>query len=295
MWELFLKGLAKTFEEFALKMIEKGQKDIAGAQSQQKARWVHTEASAQAAEDKTSQQPVPSFVDSKEVKGKIMQIMINNPDGLTMKAIAKELDLQWHFVRVPIRELLADGKMVKNDLLYMLPEASKKAAGAESGRHTSEKGRSRNRQEETVVLDDTAAFMRSLKADLVYPIVPEEKTEIEKEAPVSTEISESPSEAKPSAQTSGRTEGSPRRRVVDATRLEQKPKSETPLSTMSTRDRERMRYRIMTALRGRPEGLTLEKLAVVVGMESSLIQPIINELHSEIKIITVEGDKYKLP
>ena len=299
MWELFLKGLAKTLEEFTLKMIEKGQETSGPIKQRQKSRWTHPDISE--TQTKPGKKPETVMVSPAEVKEKIIDALQEVPEGITMKEIASKLDLQWHFLRVPMREILADGKVIKDDLLYKLAKDSGDHSGRTGRKETKigvEKPATKTRKPHgrppKVTQDFSEAeqdLMKSLKSKLVYPIPADDslqtaEPEVKEPEPLAEQVS---------VNAPLKTTGTPKRRVVDATQLEEKPKTDGPVTSMTTRDRERMRYRIMTALRGRPEGLTLEKLAVVVGMDSTEIAPIINELHAESKIVSSEGDKYKLP
>lgn len=299
MWELFLKGLSKTLEEFTLKMIEKGQETSGPLKQRQKSRWTHPDVSENQTKPGNKQETV--MISPAEVKEKIIDALQGVPEGITMKEIASRLDLQWHFLRVPMREILADGKVIKDDLVYKLAKDSGDHSGRPGRKETRDgvekpaiKARKPHGRPPKVTQDFSEAeqdLMKSLKSKLVYPIPVDDSVQT---AETEAKEPETVTEKLPGTDQL-KTAGTPKRRVVDATRLEEKPKTDGPVSSMTTRDRERMRYRIMTALRGRPEGLTMEKLAVVVGMDSAEIAPIINELHAESKIVSSEGDKFKLP
>ena len=113
-----------------------------------------------------------------------------------------------------------------------------------------------------------------------------------KPEPVTPEPAEPEKEEEPVEETRPST---PRRRVIDAKELEKRAAKQPAIPNLSVRDRERLRYRILTALRGRPEGLTLDKLSAVLGMELKMLIPILEELHGENKVISDNNGKYRLP
>mgnify|MGYP001556449120 CR=1 FL=1 len=187
-----------------------------------------------------------------ELEGKILQVVSDNPKGITLKEIATKLDIQWHYLRIPLRQMTLENKLVKEEKLYMVHVTPNEAP----------------KQEEIVVPD---------------PPQPETVTP---EPSVPEKVEEPVEETRPSA---------PRRRVIDARELEKRSAKQPAIPNLSVRDRERLRYRILTALRGRPEGLTLDKLSAVLGMELKMLIPILEELHGENKVVSDNNGKYILP
>jgi len=247
MWELFVKGLAKTFEEFTRNMIEKG-KEVEQEEAAEKPSGAAAERRQTATKTTARKRTIPHR-DLGALETQILDIVGEYPDGVTLKDVAARLDMQWHYLRIPFRQLTMEGKLNKEDKLYTLTEKVK-------ARHT--------------------------------------KKENHGPAPKAPPPERHTSETKPSEGTKQKT-ATPRRRVVNASELEKKESSDAALSHLSIRDRERLRYRILTALRGRPEGLNLEKLSAVLGMELALLKPILTELQKESKVVQVDNDKFRLP
>lgn len=274
MWDLFLKGLAKTFEEFALKMIEKGKQEKIGSDEGQ-SRAVYSRQGHSVEHPRTPKIPL-HIQDVEKLQNIIKEIIGRHPEGITMKNIAAELNVQWHFLRVPMRQLHTEGLIVKKDLDYFLPENESRvpAAPVPPTQNGDESGKTR---------DDA-------QTQTAGDIIPREKpgTPLQSELHLDTE---QPSDTESVVRKSA----APRRRIVDASQLEEKPKSDPSLSKIAIRERESLRYRIMTALRGRPEGLNLEKIAEVLDEEIEIITPILHELQGEIKILHQENGKYRLP
>jgi len=245
MWELFLKGLAKSFEEFAMKMIEKGKEADESESGRPKVYGSQAERTVPREKPPQRKRTIP-HKDLGALETQILDIVGRHRDGVTLKEVAAELDVQWHFLRIPFRQLTMEGKLIKEDKIYRVGNGKSGSAAAPPP--------------------------EAVKPETV-------------ENPAKT--SDEPSRTGKAAQ--------PRRRVVDARELERREQQDAAVAALSIRDRERLRYRILTALRGRPEGLNLEKLSAVLGMELSLLTPILDELQAETKVIKVDDDKFRLP
>lgn len=246
MWELFLKGLAKTFEDFAVKMIEKGKELDAQEKGKGFSSPVTREETGHAQKPKPRKRTIPHR-DLGILETQILDIVGRHPDGITLKEVAAELDVQWHYLRIPFRQLTLEGKLIKEEKLYKVSKTRPAAgnASADTGNQDADKS-----------ADSTA---------------PEKSGDTEQ------------------------AKSQPRRRVVNAKELERREQNESVISTLSIRDRERLRYRILTALRGRPEGLNLEKLSAVLGMDLALLTPILQQLQGENKVVQVDNEKFRLP
>ena len=225
-WELFIKGLAKTFEEFAVKMIERG-RDGERVNSQPKSNAKKSDTVESVATAKAKKKPV-TYHKQENLNESILEIISKHPDGITLKEVANILDVQWHYLRIPFKTIVKKKES-------KIPEKS-------------------------VVKKKQVA-------------IPEIKVEPKKPE-------------KPAG---------PKRRVIDARDFEKKSAPKLVLPNMSIRDRERLRYRILTALRGRPEGLNIDKLSAVLGMELGVLNPILQELLSESKVVLEANGKHRLP
>lgn len=263
MWELFLKGLSKTIEEFVVTMVERG-KELEGQEpSKRPVSPQHEEEPIKTAPKKRT---IP-YRELGELEDQILSVIAKYPEGITLKEVASEMGMQWHFLRIPMRQLTMEDKITKNEKLYTL--AGQKPAPGHDPKHAPE----------MTMSDEPVREPEQFKAPVVQE-APARQLEIE---PLVTAVEEEkPQPVKP------------RRRVVDAKTLEKKPAVSNAADKMSVRDRERLRYRILTALRGRPEGLTLEKLAAVLGMEFDILVPNLDQLSEENKIKNING-KYSLP
>ncbi|MGB3976330.1 MAG: hypothetical protein WBM02_03875 [bacterium] len=269
MWELFLKGLAKTIEEFTVKMIEKGKQEKGVSYG------VHTRGTHFRPGQPVSQPKTPVQAQNVEkLQQSIKEVLELHPQGITMKNIAKELDVQWHFLRIPMRLLMAEEAIIKQGLNYMLPEPSSPKSDIHSGDKDLKPPieKKRKPEEEFGSADKTEKIFQP-DLDLESFSYTDERTD--KTAPFKSTA--------------------PRRRVLDASQLEDKPKTISAPPSMSVRERESLRYRIMTALRGRPEGLYLEKIVEVLGEDADIVAPILNELQEELKILKQENGKFRLP
>ncbi len=215
--ELFIKGLVKTFEEFYSNMVQVGRSD-----SLTKPVVEHRKTSA----ERTQKSSQPKKVGQKEfaeLEEKVMAALANFPKGCTLKELAGSLAVQWHFLRIPIRRLIAQDKILKNDKIYSL------------------------------------------------------------KGPVSETI---PVVERPAT----------RRRVVDAkvldTPIPEKPPVDMP--EMSVREKEILKFKTLTAFRGRPEGLTVAELAAVLGRNPAGLEIILKELIADKKVIEGKGSKFHL-
>ncbi len=273
MWELFLKGLAKTIEEFTVKMIEKGKQDKGTTYTG------YTRSTSVRSGQPVSQPKTPvQAQDVEKLQQSIKEVLEKHPKGITMKNIAKELDVQWHFLRIPMRLLMAEDAIVKRGLDYLLP--LKPDTAPQDISEIEEDVVEASRDEMDILEKDDLFFDRPEKSHRSI----REKEEYQ---PKKKDIKEEKGSIPKS--------GAPRRRVVDPSQLEDKPKTEPIVTTMSIRERESLRYRIMTALRGRPEGLYLEKIEEVLGESAVVVTPILNELEQEAKVIKQQNGKFRLP
>lgn len=276
MWELFIKGLAKTFEDFARKMIEKG-KELDETQAQTDINE-DKHASASIRQEKSApRKRVITHKDLGDLEDQILAIIGPSTDGMTLKDVASKMNMQWHMLRIPFRQLTQEGKLVKDEKTY--------TTASNLGNERKKGG--------DVEIPFVPAPSKTISPDLPSTQeTPPKETPEAKESQVPKRVQSKEAPVEPEESTA---KASPRRRVVDARELEKKTESEMAASTLSIRDKERLRYRILTALRGRPEGLNLEKLAAVLGMEIAMITPILDELRNETKVILVENEKYRLP
>jgi hypothetical protein len=230
--EFFFKGLSKTIEEFIVKMIEKGQGAVPAAVGSEERTLVMEEATDEEQEirkifqRKGPRKRVFQRRELGDLETRIFDVLMQNPEGCTLKDLAKALEMQWHFLRIPLRQLSMDGKVEKDGKLY--------------------------------------------------------KASIRKEAP-------------PPVPAVVERDGV-RRRFVDAKILDTptEEKSEIERPEMSAREKEILRFKILTAFRGRPEGLTIVELAAVLGRSMEGLDYIVNELLSENKVIEGRGGKYHL-
>jgi predicted transcriptional regulator len=278
MWELFLKGLAKTFEEFALKMIEKGKLEKSGSGDNLHSRGGYSRQGQPAEPPRTPK--VPTHIqDVEKLQNIIKEIVGRHPEGITMKSIASELNVQWHFLRVPMRQLQTEGVIIKKDLNYVLPKNESQV--------------SRASVTESLQENDSGNNLDSAEAKTAGDIQSRETVQ----TPLQSELHLDPEHSSDTKETenSVRKTAVPRRRIVDASQLEDKPKTDPALSKLEIRERESLRYRIMTALRGRPEGLNLEKIAEVLDEDIAIISPILHELQGELKILLQGNGKFRLP
>jgi hypothetical protein len=278
MWELFLKGLAKTFEEFALKMIEKGKLEKSGSGDNLHSRGGYSRQGQPAEPPRTPKVPM-HIQDVEKLQNIIKEIVGRHPEGITMKSIASELNVQWHFLRVPMRQLQTEGVIIKKDLNYVLPKNESQV--------------SRASVTESLQENDSGNNLDSAEAKTAGDIQSRETVQ----TPLQSELHLDPEHSSDSKETenSVRKTAVPRRRIVDASQLEDKPKTDPALSKLEIRERESLRYRIMTALRGRPEGLNLEKIAEVLDEDIAIISPILHELQGELKILLQGNGKFRLP
>ncbi|MCD4655301.1 hypothetical protein K8T06_15380 [bacterium] len=251
-WELFIKGLAKTFEEFAVKMIERG-RDGERVNSQPKSNAKKSDTVESVATAKAKKKPV-TYHKQENLNESILEIISKHPDGITLKEVANILDVQWHYLRIPFKQLTEEKKIRKDDKLYTAETALGKTS-------------------ETIVK----------KKESKIP----EKSVVKKKQVAIPEIKVEPKKPEKPA--------GPKRRVIDARDFEKKSAPKLVLPNMSIRDRERLRYRILTALRGRPEGLNIDKLSAVLGMELGVLNPILQELLSESKVVLEANGKHRLP
>jgi predicted transcriptional regulator len=278
MWELFLKGLAKTFEEFALKMIEKGKLEKSGSGDNLHSRGGYSRQGQPAEPPRTPK--VPTHIqDVEKLQNIIKEIVGRHPEGITMKSIASELNVQWHFLRVPMRQLQTEGVIIKKDLNYVLPKNESQVPRASVT--------------ESLQENDSGNNLDSAEAKTAGDIQSRETVQ----TPLQSELHLDPEHSSDTKETenSVRKTAVPRRRIVDASQLEDKPKTDPALSKLEIRERESLRYRIMTALRGRPEGLNLEKIAEVLDEDIAIISPILHELQGELKILLQGNGKFRLP
>ncbi|MBN1551412.1 hypothetical protein JW979_08085 [bacterium] len=209
-WELFLRGFGRSLEEFITRMIDKGTDH----------KRIHEEVTA---EVKPSKKRTIPRLELGDLEDRIVDVVRKYPNGCTLKDIAKNLDMQWHYLRIPLRQMLFDGKVEKDGKVYT---TAKKA--------------------ETPV--------QTVERDGV------------------------------------------RRRIVDAKALEKTPeeKPKPAKVELSSREKEILRFKILTAFRGRPEGLTLVELAAVLGRNLEGLNEITEELIEEKKIAIGKGGKYHL-
>ncbi len=227
-WELFIKGIAKTFEDFVFKMVERGRENSEQSTSSSPSSMPVSYDNGDDIE--THKKPIKKRKIPRrelgELEGRILEAIAQFSTGCTLKEMAKALDMQWHYLRIPLRQLVMDKKVEKDGKIYKVTAAAK---------------------EETPIP------------------VPREGI---------------------------------RRRVVDAKVLEEakakktQPKADLP--EMSTREKEILRFKILTAFRGRPEGLTLEELAAVLGRSLEGLDSIISELIEDNKVAEAKGGKYRL-
>jgi hypothetical protein len=278
MWELFLKGLAKTFEEFALKMIEKGKLEKSGSGDNLHSRGGYSRQGQPAEPPRTPKVPM-HIQDVEKLQNIIKEIVGRHPEGITMKSIASELNVQWHFLRVPMRQLQTEGVIIKKDLNYVLPKNESQVPRASVT--------------ESLQENDSGNNLDSAEAKTAGDIQSRETVQ----TPLQSELHLDPEHSSDTKETenSVRKTAVPRRRIVDASQLEDKPKTDPALSKLEIRERESLRYRIMTALRGRPEGLNLEKIAEVLDEDIAIISPILHELQGELKILLQGNGKFRLP
>jgi hypothetical protein len=226
-WELFLKGVARSIEDFVRQMIEKGSGEVKVPDAAAK----EDEGEPIVEEIPEEESSAPRRVPRKrsiprrelgELEDKIYEALEKYPDGCTLKDLAKSLDMQWHFLRIPLRQLAMDKKVEKDGKNY--------------------------------------------------------KMGFKREAPVVVE------------------RNGVRRRFVDAKALEtipeEKPTAEA--SEMSNREKEILRFKILTAFRGRPEGLTIAELAAVLGRSIEGLSAIVKEMASEKKVAEGKGGKFHL-
>ena len=213
-WELLLKGIVKTFEDFVQKMVEKG-KEVTPSD----APLAPSAPKPIARPSKKRSLPRKELGD---LEDKIAESIGQFPNGCTLKEIANVMDMQWHYLRIPLRQMVMDNKIIKDGKSYKLPR--------------------------------------------------------KKEAPQMME------------------RDGVRRRIVDAKKLEQTVKEVPPKSkiTMSAREKEILRFKILTAFRGRPEGLTLSELAAVLGRSVEGLDIIVDELILETKVVKGKGNKFHL-
>ncbi|GEM_PF-3876170 len=215
--ELFIKGLVKTFEEFYSNMVQIGR-----AGSIAKPVVEHRKTGG----ERLQKSSLPKKTGQKEfteLEGKVLGALANFPRGCTLKELAGSLAVQWHFLRIPIRRLIAQDKILKNDKIY------------------------------------------SLKG----------------------QVSDVPPAAERSAT---------RRRVVDAKVLDTPAPEKVPVDMpeMSVREKEILKFKTLTAFRGRPEGLTIAELAAVLGRNPSGLEIILKELIADKKVIEGKGSKFHL-
>jgi len=231
-WELFIKGLAKSFEDFAIKMIEKGRLESSTSgessmfSSSQQTKTYTKGRDAQPAKRGPKKRKIRRR-DLGALEGNIINAIKKFPTGCTLKDIAKILDMQWHFLRIPLRQLVEENKLIKDGKIYNV-------AGTEE----------------------------------ITPDAPVKKA--------STGV---------------------RRRIVDERDLKAKlpaPVMDPMSAKMSSREKEILKFKVLTAFRGRPEGLTLVELAAVLGRNKSGLDIIISELITEKKVLESKGEKFRL-
>ncbi|MBN1354763.1 hypothetical protein JXA40_00680 [bacterium] len=208
-WELFLRGIGRSVEDLIRQMIQKG----AESQEVEVAQPIQ----------KSQKKRMIQRRDLGDMEDKILAVIEQHPEGCTLKDIAKALDMQWHYLRIPLRQLGMDGKVEKDGKNYRTPS---------------------NTEPESNVVERNGV----------------------------------------------------KRRIVDARTLESTPKDNAEIQdvSMSPREREILRFKILTAFRGRPEGLTLEELAAVLGRSVEGLSYIIRELKSENRIIEGKNGKFHL-
>lgn len=215
--ELFIKGLVKTVEGLYEHMVEVGRNTSSK-------RDFAAEASED--DDMDDDDSVDSKVSQKEfaeLEVKIVDALGTFPNGCTLKELAASLSVQWHFLRIPIRHLIDQKKIFKNDKIYSV----------------------KSKTEESVATADRSGI---------------------------------------------------KRRIVDAKVLEaatpEKPIAAMP--EMSIREKEILKFKTLTAFRGRPEGLTISELTAVLGRSPGGLEVILKELISDKKVIEGKGSKYHL-
>ncbi len=237
-WELFFKGFTKTIEEFASKMIEKGREDTGSpGEKSSFSRSADLRTPASEPESGTPKRVYRKRTikrrDLGELEGKIVEAIRQFPTGCTLKDIAKVLNMQWHYLRIPLRQLVLEEKLIKDGKIYTIS----------------------NETGETV------------------ETIPEPE-------PVEETV---PAKGK--------------RRVVDAKILDEKKAKRAEKSgaaVMNSREKEILRFKVQTAFRGRPEGLTLAELAAVLGRSVDGLDTIIDELIKENKVVGNEFGKFCL-
>ncbi len=277
LWELFLRGLGKSVEEFIVRMIEKGKtvaeetESVVSKPASKTEKPVTeeaipagvpgktTEAKSRAEESGIGKASVSvkssgsidqemMFSPSKDtpdrrsypkqdisgIRKKVLKVVSDSPNGCTLKDIARELDMQWHFLRIPLRQMVIEGDIVKDGKVYSAVKS-------------------------------------------------------EPQATPETEVKEVPAEPEKAPEI-------PRRRVVDARLFSEQVQQKAPESSseMTPREKEILRFKILTAFRGRPEGLKITELAAVLGRSVDGLDGIIAELVAEKKVVEGRGDKFHL-
>jgi hypothetical protein len=209
-WELFIRGVGRSVEEFVKNMIEKGKDDS-------------NESEIHIAQPKIQKKRVIPRRDLGDMEEKIVDVVEKFHDGCTLKDIAKALDMQWHYLRIPLRQMVMDRKIIKDGKVYFAP--------------------SREEPEEKVVQRNGV-----------------------------------------------------KRRIVDAKALDEPSKKPEDVEkiTMNPREREILRFKILTAFRGRPEGLEMKELAAVLGRSTDGLMYILKELINENKVVEGKGGKFHL-
>ncbi len=282
MWELFLKGLAKTFEEFAQKMIERGKEE--GIQSEsRRSHSGYSRSYKESPTPKASKGESAGIHDIEKLQESILEIIKRSSDGITMKNIASGLKVQWHFLRVPMRQLQMEGRIIKKNLKYYLADSENADTEPERKDTVTEP--------ETYDIDYDQPMFNFFKEVVTEekpdePEVSKQKTSTSKTVESSKTATESDEKEKTSA---------PRRRIVDASQLKDKPKAGPELSKEEIREREILRFRVLTALRGRPEGLSKGNIALIVGEKLERVEPVLTDLQKEAKVVQKEKDTFRLP
>jgi hypothetical protein len=285
MWELFLKGLAKTFEEFTLKMIEKGKEETNRPEYTQSYSGYSrpSQSSRRTTEPKVSS---PGIHDIEKLQSSILEIISQNPGGITMKNIASGLNVQWHFLRVPMRQLQMDGHIIKNNLNYYLADSD----NVDTKQDT--------QKDDAAAVDFDMDYQKPMFNFFKEVVTHDEKTESASDTASNSgtkpDKAVAATEASKDSSTKSRT-GAPRRRVIDASQLKDKPKTGRELSKEEIREQEILRFRVLTALRGRPEGLSKDNIALIVGEKPGAVEPVLADLEKEAKVVQKENDMFRLP
>ena len=225
-WEYFVRGVVRSIEDFYKKMIEIGRdEDYEEEDDDDEIGMKYSKPIDEKyfQTRKTEKKRTVPRRDLGDLEDKIFETLRKFPDGATLKEIAKSMDMQWHYLRIPMRQLVLDGKVTKDDKIYLLIHKDKNST----------------------IIERDGVKRRIVNADVLESVQDVKKAKVM---------------------------GKP----------------------MDPREKEILRFKVLTAFRGRPEGLTIKELAAVLGRDAEGLQAIIYELINENKVIEGKGGKYHL-